>query len=268
MRRIGYLGSPGSFSHAAALQYAPESKLHSVASFADLFTQADEGIVDESLIPIENSLAGVLYENYDRLEQSNVSIVAEEYVKVEHMLLSGVATDISRIKKVYSHPKALEQCSGFLQNHPHIQTVAVSDTTEAAKIASRNTNGEEAAIASSSCTRIYGLHTVGKHVEDNSSNYTRFLVVQPRRKDASTGRKCSIVALLPHTKGSLVEFLSTLADAGANMTQIVSRPIHGKPFEYRFYVDFIADSPGDLVTQLGQRADVKNLGIYDEKRVK
>lgn len=270
--KIAYFGIPGSFTYSAAKELFSTADFVSTTTFSDIFDQLKQDKVDCGVIPIENSLAGSIYENYDLLETSNMMIVDETYLKVEHCLL-GKQQNIAEIKKVISHPKALEQCSHFFSDHPKITHDAFSDTASAAKHVAQSHDKHVAAIASKDAAKVYKLHVIAEHLENDPHNYTRFLVIA---KDKTVKRtqelnKCSVIVTLLHEPGSLGKVFSVLARENCNLTKIESRPMHDKPFEYVFYLDFIFDSKlHDLDKILKMLADNSSscrvLGVYKDAR--
>lgn len=245
MSTIAYLGIPGSYSYLAARNYFPgrEQNLKGMKRFIDIFTAIESGEAAYGLVPVENSLAGSVYDNYDLLYQHPVAVIGEHYLKIDLHLLGTHSqmpreTRIQHISKVVSHYKALEQCEDYLMDHPWMKTEIVSDTAGAAKFVLDQKDPFMAAIASRETAEIYKLDIIEENVHDNPFNYTRFLVIAPKHEAVPTANKCSVIFTVAHTPGSLFEALRTLADSDMNLDKIESRPIAGKPFEYIFYVDF------------------------------
>jgi prephenate dehydratase len=171
-----------------------------------------------------------------------MKIVGEHYTKIEHCLMTVPCVQkeecIKKIKKVLSHPKALEQCSYFFQKHPWIEAVVHVDTAAAAAEIAALKDPAYGAIASESAATIYGLEIIQKGIEDDPSNYTRFVTVAKEQSLDEHANKCSLVMQLKHLPGSLAKALEQFADQGLNLTKIESRPQRGSPFKYHFYVDF------------------------------
>ncbi len=239
MATVAYYGIPGSYSYDAALQYfTPADQYVPCIRFADVFDAVKKESCEVGVIPIENSLAGSVYENYDLLSCSELHIVGETYLKIEHCLL-GVKKQgfvINAIKKVFAHPQALAQCSQLFEKYPFIEQVAYSDNASAAQFVAQEKNPAYAAIASSGAAKVYSLEIMMNGIANAPINYTRFLVVG-RELPSESVNKCSVVFNLPHKAGSLSTALKVLSDAGMNLTKIESRPMYEKPFEYVFYVD-------------------------------
>lgn len=238
--KIAYLGIPGSFSFVATTNYfGTAHEYQGTNRFKDIFELVNEDKVDAGIIPVENSLAGSIYENYDLLNQYNlITVVGEYYLRIEHSLLALPGSSASSITEIYSHPKALEQCSLFFERNKSIKQIAATDTAAAAKSVAEVKDTTKGAIANQLAAELYGLTILEKNIEDDTHNYTRFLVIMKQAAAPQDANKCSVVYTLPHTPGSLCKTLQFLADHNLNLTKIESRPIIGKPFEYTFYVDF------------------------------
>ncbi len=274
MSIIVHIGKPGSFSHAAArTQYGTDHTYIGCKSFEDVFRTVAEGNAEIGVVPIENSLAGSIYENYDMFDKYSVSIATEQYLKVEHYLLckKSHATDTERMREmitVYSHPKALEQCRSFFNNHDWMKpTVAIDTATSAYQVASSD-DMTVAAIGSLESAHLYRLHVLARNIEDDINNYTRFVYIIKKKADNPQANKCSLQFEVKHEPGSLVRVLQVLSAHKLNLTKIESRPIHGKPFEYQFYMDFEFD-PKDreeldtVIDELRRNTHiVKILGMY------
>ncbi len=240
---ITYQGVPGSYSHITAVKYfGTDHTFIGTKAFKEIFENLKSGKADKAVVPVENTLAGTVYENYDYLNSYPVYASGEKNLKIEHQLL-GIPTNDSledrlrKIKKVYSHIKALEQCSHFFDEHPWIDETVYSDTAGAAKMVAEQKDYSIAAIASKTAADLYKLDILKSNIEDDAGNYTRFLVIGPKEENILDANKCSLILTISHIPGSLYMALGTFADNKMNLTKIESRPIHGKPFEYVFYVD-------------------------------
>jgi prephenate dehydratase len=235
---VAYQGERGAFSDIATRQYFGESvQTLPCKSFYDTFATIKSGIAKYAVIPIENSIAGSIHENYDLLNKFGFKIIGEIYLRIEHNLLINKGSNIANIQTVYSHPKALEQCLDFLHLHPKMQAVAYLDTAGSARSVCERKDPTEAAIASLEAGKIYDLHVAITNIESNKQNYTRFLVIASR--SVQIGTKFTIVFTLRHEVGSLAKAITLLAKNMINITKIESRPILGKPWEYLFYLDGI-----------------------------
>jgi prephenate dehydratase len=269
MRKIVYQGVKGAFSYLVAEQlFGADNEFIGKRHFKEVFEDVSNGEADLGVIPIENTLAGSIYENYDLLERYNLHVIAERKLRIEHNLLGVKGSTIDTIKKVFSHAKALEQCERFFEEHPDIEEVIADDTAGAAKYISEQKNDEYGAIASREAATLYGLEIIQKNIEDNPHNWTRFFVVSRVAEVVPTADKASLVLATNHTPGSLFRALKIIAENNLNMSKLQSRPIEGKPFEYYFYVDVeLPSSPtkpfADILEELKKETrELRLLGMY------
>jgi prephenate dehydratase len=237
---------------------------------ADVFAALDDETVDAAVIPIENSLAGSVSEHFDLLLSHEVKVERETLLRIRHNLIAISGAGIGEIDRVFSHPVALAQCRRFLANHPRMESFAFYDTAGSVKQLVEVRDRHAAAIASEAAAHYYGAQILQAGIEDNPENFTRFFLVR-RSKDAVAdpeANKMSLAFSLENKPGSLVAALLELAAIGTNLTKIESRPVHGKPWEYIFYVDCQIQSPEEgsrAVKALGPHcAMVKELGRYRE----
>ncbi len=275
--KIAIQGEPGAFSHEAALKFVPGAEIVPCALSAEVFAALDSGAADAAAIPIENSLAGSVLEHFDLLLKHNVKVVEETLVRIRHNLIALPGASMGEINRVFSHAVALAQCRRFLSAHPAMKAVAFYDTAGSVKQLAELGDSRVAAIASEAAAQIYHAEILARDIEDNPENYTRFFLVR-RANDAEaeqelTGQesnKMSIAFSLENRPGSLVAALTALSAMGTNLTKIESRPVHGKPWEYIFYVDCQIGSNAEGVRALSAlRAHcgmVKELGRYREAR--
>jgi prephenate dehydratase len=268
--KIAIQGEFGSFSHEAAIKLLPEAEIVPVALSADVFAALANGSVEAAVIPIENSLAGSVLEHYDLLLTHDVRVVRETLVHIRHNLIGISGVETGEINRVYSHPVALAQCRKYLAAHPRMESYAFYDTAGSVKQLMELRDRRVAGIASAAAARYYGAQILEAGIEDNPENYTRFFLVR-RAAEAvmdPESNKISLAFSLEHKPGSLVKALTELAWIGANMTKIESRPVHGKPWEYIFFVDCQIQKAEDgarAVEALKPHcAMVKELGRYRE----
>lgn len=239
-KRVAYQGIAGSFSSIAAHAICgPDIIPLQTRRFREIFEHVTRGEADLGIVAIENALAGSIHENYDLLAEYKCSIVAEYYCPVQLHLMArkGHAPSLQSLSQVYSHPKALEQCSRFLEQHANLSPVSHSDTAGAARYVSALTTSGVAAIASDEAADAYGLEIVARSIQNHSTNLTRFFAVSAQPESESGATKCSLMVTLQHEPASLYKLLGEFATAGVNVTKIESRPIPGRPFEYSFHID-------------------------------
>lgn len=237
--RVTVQGIDGSFASAAARGMYPDGTLHYVDSWADVLTAIGNGDCDYGVLPVENSLAGSVNEVFDLLIQYNYFIVKAMPLTVEQCVLGVKGSKLTDIRKVYSHPVALCQCSDFLRNHRDMQSFPCENTAVAAEFVAREGNLEYAAIASKECAQLYGLDILSESIQQSDNNETRFISVSRTPEISDHANKISVVFTLPHVTGSLYRTLMRFAMSGLNLTKIESRPNASQNnFEYYFYLDF------------------------------
>ncbi len=265
--RVAYQGVPGAFSESAALKFAPEAETVGFPTFREAFMAAAAGDFTHVCLPVENSLAGSINQTYDLLRDSVLHVVAEQIVRVRHNLLAKPGVKLEEIRRVYSHPQALEQCAGFLAKH-NMEAVVDFDTAGAAKLLSENGGEGKAAIASVQAAEHYGLQVLVPDIEDLDFNLTRFFVMgHEESQPSAVPRKSSLIIATKHKPGELVECLKLFPENGVNMTKLESRPRRDKPWSYLFYVDIEGDI-GDsnvaaaLTGIMRRAAMLKFLGSY------
>jgi prephenate dehydratase len=270
--KIAIQGEPGSFSHEAAMKLVAGAVIVPCSLSADAFSALVKGTVEAAVIPIENSLAGSVSEHFDLLFSNDVTVERETLLRIRHNLIAISGTHIGEIDRVFSHPVALAQCRRFLANHPKMEAFAFYDTAGSVKQLVELRDRHAAAIASEAAAHYYGAQILQAGIEDNPENFTRFFLVR-RTRDAVTdpeSNKVSIAFSVENRPGSLVAALTELSKLGTNLTKIESRPVHGKPWEYIFYVDCQIDS-SEAATRAIQAltphcAMVKELGRYKEAK--
>ncbi|MCD6138235.1 MAG: 3-deoxy-7-phosphoheptulonate synthase [Deltaproteobacteria bacterium] len=267
-RRTAFLGEIGTFSHKACTQYFG-TKITPVpmSSFRAIFEAVKQGEVDFGVIPLENSLAGSIHENYDLLLEYNLKIIGEIKLRIMHHLIGHPGTRMENIKRVYSHPQVFQQCQQFLNRHENWELVSVSDTARAVKQIKEKGTPADAAIASKEAAEIHGMEVIEEGIETNPRNYTRFAVIGTKSLKNGPKNKSSLIYSTGNRPGALYETLKVFAERGINLVKLESRPIHGKPWEYMFYVDIEADVESDsfkpILKLLQKKTDyLKVLGCY------
>ncbi|HVH67220.1 MAG TPA: prephenate dehydratase [Gemmatimonadales bacterium] len=264
---VAIQGEAGSFSHAAALDaLGADLRLIPCATFEDLFRAVAAGEAALGVVPIENSLAGSVHENYDLLGRYALHVVAETQVRVRHCLIARPGTSLDGVRRVASHPVALAQCRAFFAAHPEVVPVPAYDTAGSVRDLMVGRLAADAAIASALAAELYGAAVLKEGLEDHAENYTRFLVIAREPGPRERARKTSLVFTLPNVPGSLHRALGAFAARGLDLTKIESRPIPGRPWEYAFYLDVLGDPRGEVAAALAElRAfapEVRVLGTY------
>lgn len=264
-KTVAFQGEKGAFSQVAVQQLLGDAvTVVPLQRFEEVFRAVADGKVDAAVIPIENTLHGSVHENYDHLLNFDLPIAAETYVRISHSLIACPGVSFRKIKKVYSHPVALNQCLKFFSANPQFEKVTYYDTAGSVKMIMEQNLPDSAAIASSVAAEIYGAKVLKRGIEDDRENFTRFFLLhRPGRplppRDGVTW-KTSLVFTTKNRPGSLFRALSTFALRDLSMAKIESRPLRGKPWEYLFYLDFHG-RVDDPVSQkaLGHLAEMADL---------
>ncbi len=239
-KKIVCQGVSGAYSEKAMKAFFGEDvEGEMVPKWRDAMEKITSGEADYAVLPIENSTAGIIGENYDNLLDYDVCIIGEQIIRIEHALLGLPGSKIEDIAHVYSHPQALSQCSQFLDiEHPSIGVHKTPNTAMAAQKIKDDGIMTQAAIADPSNADIYGLEVLAEKIQDEKGNATRFIIVSKQKEYLATADKVSLSFELPHKKGSLYHILSHFIFNGLSMTKIESRPKPGHNWEYRFFIDF------------------------------
>ena len=273
---IAFQGARGAFSEEAARRLVgPKTAVLPCERFEDVFNSLKKGQAGGAVVPIENTLAGSVYENYDHLQHFQLPIVAETSVRIVHNLIAPKGVRFSKIRRVFSHPVALNQCLDFFSRNPQMERIPFYDTAGSVKMIVEQKLTDAAAIASSIAAEIYGAAILRRSIESDRRNFTRFFLLRTpafaRRHPVTAPRKAvwktSLVFSTRNIPGALFRALSVFALRDLNLTKIESRPLRGKPWEYLFYVDFLGrvDTPNsqNALRHLQELADyLAVLGCY------
>jgi len=273
--RVAYQGERGAFSERAARRLAGDDiETVPCVSFEEMFESVGRDDADCCVAPIENSLAGSIHRNYDLLLESNLTIAGETNLRIVHNLIAPPDVALAEIRRVYSHPVALAQCTQFLRSNRTMASEAVHDTAGAVRMVMDRGRRDEAAIASDDAAGIYGARILARGIEDNAQNYTRFLLLKPLDRTLAlrdTGRwKTSIVFRVSNKPGALFRALGAFALFDIDLSKIESRPVEGRPWEYAFYLDLVGRSDDPVISRalanLAEMAEmVKLLGSYPSR---
>lgn len=269
--RVAFQGEPGAFSEAAAVQLLG-ARIETVprATFDAAFRAIPEGAADALLVPVENTLAGSVVRVYDLLLGSRLEICGETILPIEHHLMALPGATFAEVRAVASHPVALAQCERFFEDNPQLQRVPAEDTAGSVRAMMQKSDRASAAIAGRPAAGRYGAIILRENIEDNAENFTRFVLLLPKKEAehyrAMDGKKMSLAMRLAHRPGALLSALEPFSKYGVNLLKIESRPIHGKPFEYQFYVDVEAEERERLEKALDEvrraTSDLRVLGWY------
>ena len=297
--RVAFQGEPGAFSEAAAIQLLGDwITTIPCPTFDAAFSAVPEGAADALLAPVENSLAGSVLRVYDLLLESNLGIVAETILPIEHHLIGCPGSSLGDIRSVASHPMALAQCEKFFLTHPHLKRVPAEDTAGSVREALSRGDKSCAAIAGRRAAEHYHGVILAESIQDNAENFTRFVLLVPVVREGSgeaantasaaspavtdlmaelrvrqmeqfasgSQLKMSVALRLTHKPGALLAALEPFARHGINLMKIESRPIHGTPWVYQFFLDLLAESTAELdvvLAEVGRATDfLRILGFY------
>lgn len=247
--RIVFQGVEGAYTQLALKEYFGDGgDSYHVDTWRDAMEAIRTGSADYAVLPIENSSAGIVSENYDLMVEYDHCIVGEQIIRIDHALLGLPEAELTDITDVYSHPQALMQCSRYLEDRRGWEKHSVKNTAMAAQKVKEDGKLHKAAIASPLNAEIYGLKVLDTAIQDDRTNATRFIIVTGRHIFVKGAKKISICFEVPHESGSLYHMLSHFIYNGLNMNHIESRPVQGKNWEYRFFVDFDGNL-GDAAVQ-------------------
>ncbi|MGH9531835.1 MAG: prephenate dehydratase [Terriglobales bacterium] len=265
--RVFIQGEPGSFSHEAAKKMVKGARVVSCATFGAVFDGVAKGGV--GVIPIENTLAGSVGENLDLLLEREVFIRAELPLRIALCLIAPAGVKFRDVRRVLSHPVALDQCRDFFRSHPGVEAVPAHDTAAAVRQVVREKMGDTAAIAGAAAAEEYGGRILRKNLEDNQQNFTRFLLIGRSKTVVPGANKTNIAFSTKNVAGALFQALGVFAERGISLSRIASRPVPGRPWEYVFFADFLRGN--DEVARAALRSleeaagRVKVLGVYKRR---
>ena len=264
--RVAIQGERGAFSHQAALKLSPGCDVLPCSRSIEVFDAVASGRANAAAIPVENSLAGPVGEHLDLLLERDVFITRELLLRIEHNLIAAPGVKLKDVRQALSHPVALDQCRNFFRRHKGISPVPFYDTAGSVKHVVGNNLRDAAGIASRQAAKEYGGRILMSGLEDDPQNVTRFFLILKKRRIAAKADKTSLAFSLKNEAGALFKALSVFALRDLDLSKIESRPVKGKPWEYRFFVDVLRgdDEPMRLALRhLEEIAGfVKVLGIY------
>lgn len=261
--RVVFQGAEGAYSQAAMMEYfGEEVDSFNVNTFRDAMLAIDEGSADFAVLPIENSSAGIVSEIYDLLVEFENYIVGEQIIRIEHCLMAAPGSRIEDIRTVYSHPQSLMQSAHYLLETGW-QQISMKNNAFAAKKVADDKDRTQAAIAGEAAAKIYGLDILRRGVNDLKDNSTRFIIITNQKVFAKNAAKISLCFEVSHESGALYHALSHLMYNSLNVTKIESRPIPGRNWEYRFFLDFEGKLSDSAVRNAlrGLREETHNMKI-------
>ena len=270
-RIVAFQGEQGAYSEIASQNYFSKSiKTLPSYSFDEVFENVKKGIADFGIIPVENTLYGSVFENYDLLLKYKVFVVGELNLQINHCLISSNYYSLNKIKIIYSHPQALGQCSHFLKSLKDVSIIPSYDTAGSVLLALKNNGESSAAIASSQAAKIYNMKIIKKNIQNKKINYTRFFIIHKKKNDKEPKNpKTTISFDLKSIPGALHKALGFFANSEIDLSMIESRPIPHKPFQYTFYIDFNGSLNDPKVKAVikklsGLTITIKKIGTYEK----
>jgi prephenate dehydratase len=267
--KVAIQGELGSFSHAAAGNMVAKPQIIPCAASAEVFDRVVKGTAAAAVIPIENSLAGSVAEHFDLLLAKPVTIEREFNLRISHTLIAPPGVKLGQVRRVFSHPVALQQCRDFFRDHPALRAMPFYDTAGSVKHIMEENLRDAAAIAGAQAAVEYGAHVLRRGLEDDKQNFTRFFLIRRSKalsKPLPDSNKTSIAFALKNMPGVLFRALSVFALRDIDLSKIESRPMRGRPWEYVFYVDILRGrdrTAENAIRHLAEVAEfVKVLGVY------
>ncbi len=261
--KVVYQGIPGAYQEQAMVKYFGENvKNFSVPEFQDVVKTLDQGKADYGVLPIENTSAGTVSGIYDMILDYDICVVGEETVECHHVLAGLPGAELEQIKRVYSHPQGLMQCKKFLNQRGWDQ-IKVANTAISAKKVADDQDITKAAICSERAAQIYGLEILKREVNYEGNNTTRFVIMSKKKQYRKDAGKVSMSFSLPHESGSLYNILTHFMFNDVSMSNIESRPLPGRQWEYGFYIDVIGNlnDPAIRNALAGVREETKDFKI-------
>jgi chorismate mutase/prephenate dehydratase len=247
---VGYLGIDGSYSSIISKEIFSEDELFKpYSNFEQIIDAVENNDLDFGVIPIENSSTGSILEVFDLIKSSDLKIVGERCLTIQHNLITKEEIALEKIEKVYSHPQALQQCKKIIQKYQW-EAINVNSTAQAVQQLQAINDPHVAAIGSKRAAEIYGLTLLAQHINYNTKNITRFIILSRHYAFDEPNDKITIGFSVKHKAGSLFEALKHFRDLKINLYKIESRPIIEKPFEYYFYLDFEGNLESEKIKSL------------------
>ncbi|MCM8785876.1 MAG: prephenate dehydratase [Candidatus Omnitrophica bacterium] len=267
---IAYLGPEGTFTHQAALaKFGEKAKYIPVKTIDEVFREVEKQRADYGVVPIENSIEGVVTHTLDVFVESDLKITSEILLEIHQFLLSK-ENSIKNVKKIYSHPQAIAQCRNWIsENLPDIEIYETESTASAVKKTMKEK--KSAAIGSEIAANMYNLNILAERIEDFRENFTRFLVIGNNFTERTGRDKTSILFSIKDRVGALHDILVPFKKEKINLTRIESRPSKKKAWEYVFFVDFIGHKDDESVRRALKDVEkstvfLKVLGSYPMER--
>ena len=268
---VAFQGETGAYGEEAAFRFfGPVTLIKPRESLEEVFRAVERGEVQFGVVPVENSLEGIISRVYDLMLDSSLKVCGEIELRVIHCLIANPVAGLDTIRRVYSHPQALAQCRSFLK-HLNCELIPTDNTATSVRMVKESGTIDDAAIASARAAEIYEMKVIEQEIEDNPNNFTRFFILSREDSPPTGNDKTSIVFSTKDIPGALYESLKELATRNINLTKIESRPTRQKPWEYNFYLDFEGHredkSSQEALEKLeGSSLFIKVLGSYPKAK--
>lgn len=260
--KVAFQGEPGAYSEDAVFACFEGAESLPCGSFGEVFEAVASGSIDFGVIPLENSIAGSVHENYDLLYRHELHIIGEYFLRIRHCLIVLPGVKLKDIKKAISHPQALAQCAGYLRKH-NIQPVEAYNTAGSVKLLKESGARDMAAIASRRAAELYGMQVLDENIADHAENHTRFLVLGRLPVLPEEEAKTSMVITLKDRSDALSQALAVFARHDIVLTKIETRPFAGKPWGQLYFLDFLGPPNDGVLDEVGDYAsNVRILGLY------
>lgn len=261
-------GIEGAYSQLACDRLFKAPTILYFQTFDHVFKAVESGMCQYGILPIENSTAGSVNAVYDLMIRHNFHIVRSARLKVSHNLLAKPGVKLEDIKEVFSHEQALNQSSGFLAKLG-VKVTVVENTAVASKMVADSQRTDVAALSSRLCAEQYGLNIVQANVQDQDSNYTRFICISKNPEIYPGADQTSLMMVLPHKPGTLYNVLAKFYALNMNLKKLESRPLPGREFEFMFYFDVEASVYAPEMETLFRDLEsdceqLRYLGTYNE----
>jgi prephenate dehydratase len=270
VKKVAIQGIRGAFHEEAAIQFFNNEKIDIVPAltFDELIQSVSDNNSNLGIMAIENSISGTIHTNLELIRNSELSIIGETYIRIQQNFAIHPEANIENIKKVKSHFMALNQCRKYFRQFPEIALVESKDTALSMREIMDESLLDIGAIGSITAIEHYGLQLIDASIETDKNNYTRFVILSKESEFKDVGNKASLSIILPHKAGSLSKVLSLISFYGFDLTKIESTPILGKPWSYRFYIDFTFNNKEifeNIITSLKPLVqEIKILGVYSD----
>lgn len=270
MSNVYFLGPSGSYSNILAKQaFSKEDKLVPCDNFIDVVDRTKDDKEGVAVLPIENSITSSVHENFDYIFAGGLTIIDEAYLQINLHLITLKGAELNKIKNVYSHPKALAQCSELIKKNS-FKAVESRSTADAAQEVLKIKDATNAVIGSAELAGDNELEIAQENVGNEKNNYTRFVFVQAASKANSIEEcnKCTLKFEIKHEPGSLANMLQSIANENGNITKIESRPIPGSDWEYNFWIDIEYPELQIIIDTVAKNAySSEVLGVYRHGKI-